>query len=129
MKITDVRCHLMQAGAPLHTGWTATGRTALAGNRNWLFVTLHTDAGLVGTKPYVSSAAYIDRMSDHCGGCRFDPTKRTGEDACPFTAGYWMFLHRHRDRFLSNHRMRRSISNLDRLAHLDVLVADNPDLA
>ncbi|MEP7084344.1 MAG: mandelate racemase/muconate lactonizing enzyme family protein, partial [Betaproteobacteria bacterium] len=49
MKITDVRCHLMQAGAPLHTGWTATGRSALAGNRNWLFVTLHTDAGLVGT--------------------------------------------------------------------------------
>jgi len=49
MKITEVRCHLMQAGAPPHTGWTATGKSALAGNRNWLFVTLHTDAGLIGT--------------------------------------------------------------------------------
>ena len=49
MKITHLRCHLMQAGAPPHTGWTATGRSALAGNRNWLFVTVHTDAGVVGT--------------------------------------------------------------------------------
>ncbi|MBC8056692.1 MAG: mandelate racemase/muconate lactonizing enzyme family protein [Rhizobiales bacterium] len=49
MKITEIRCHLMQAGAPAHTGWTATGQTALAGGRNWLFVTVHTDAGLVGT--------------------------------------------------------------------------------
>lgn len=49
MKISQVRCHLMQAGAPAHTGWTATGRSALAGNRNWLFVTVHTDAGVVGT--------------------------------------------------------------------------------
>lgn len=49
MKITQVRCHLMQAGPPAHTGWTATGATALAGNRNWLFVTIHTDAGVVGT--------------------------------------------------------------------------------
>jgi galactonate dehydratase len=49
MKITDVRCHLMQAGPPPVTGWTATGTTALAGSRNWLFVTVHTDAGLVGT--------------------------------------------------------------------------------
>ena len=49
MKITQVRCHLMQAGPPPHTGWTGTGATALAGNRNWLFVMVHTDAGLVGT--------------------------------------------------------------------------------
>jgi len=49
MKITEVRCHLMQAGAPPHTSWTATGASALAGTRNWLFVTVHTDAGLVGT--------------------------------------------------------------------------------
>ena len=49
MKITDIRCHLMQAGPPPHTGWSATGTSALAGSRNWLFVTVHTDAGLVGT--------------------------------------------------------------------------------
>jgi galactonate dehydratase len=49
MKITDIRCHLMQAGPPSHTGWTASGTSALAGSRNWCFVTLYTDAGLVGT--------------------------------------------------------------------------------
>ena len=49
MKITDIRCHLMQAGPPPHTGWSATGTSALAGSRNWLFVMVHTDAGLTGT--------------------------------------------------------------------------------
>ena len=49
MKITDIRCHLMQAGPPPHTGWSATGTSALAGSRNWLFVTVHTDDGRVGT--------------------------------------------------------------------------------
>lgn len=49
MKITDIRCHLMQAGPPPQTGWTGTGRSVLSGSRNWLFVTVTTDAGLVGT--------------------------------------------------------------------------------
>jgi len=39
------------------------------------------------TKPYSAGGTYINRMSDHCGGCAFDPRKRLGEDACPFTAG------------------------------------------
>ena len=65
MKITDVRCHLMQAGPPPHTGWTASGRSALAGSRNWLFVTVHTASGLVGTGegsgwPRVVAAAIDD---------------------------------------------------------------------
>lgn len=49
MKITDIRTHLMQAGAPPHTGWTGTGKSALSSSRNWLFVTVHTDEGIVGT--------------------------------------------------------------------------------
>jgi galactonate dehydratase len=65
VKITDIRCHLMQAGAPPHTGWGAHGSTALAGSRNWLFVTVHTDNGLVGTGegsgwPRVVAAAVED---------------------------------------------------------------------
>lgn len=65
MKITDVRCHLMQAGPPPHTGWSAKGTSALAGSRNWLFVTVHTDAGLTGTGegsgwPRVVAAAVDD---------------------------------------------------------------------
>jgi deoxyribodipyrimidine photolyase-related protein len=50
------------------------------------------DGGLMASKPYVSSASYINRMSDHCGGCRYDPAKRTGETACPFNYLYWSFL-------------------------------------
>ena len=58
----------------------------------------HADGGVLATKPYASGGAYIDRMSDYCGGCRYDPRKRLGEDACPYTAGYWAFLDRVRPR-------------------------------
>ncbi len=50
------------------------------------------DGGLLASKPYVSSAAYLQRMSDYCGGCRYDPKRRTGEGACPFNYLYWSFL-------------------------------------
>ncbi len=43
------------------------------------------DGGIVGSKPYAASGAYIRRMSDHCGGCRYDPAARTGEGACRST--------------------------------------------
>ncbi len=50
------------------------------------------DGGLLASKPYVSSAAYINRMSDYCGGCRYNPKARTGPEACPFNYLYWTFL-------------------------------------
>ncbi|NEK86854.1 cryptochrome/photolyase family protein [Blastococcus saxobsidens] len=87
----------------------------------------HADGGLLATKPYASGGAYIDRMSDYCGGCRYDPRKRLGDDACPFTAGYWAFLDRTRDRLAGNHRMRRPLQGLDRLADLEAVVAQEQD--
>ncbi|WP_425426163.1 cryptochrome/photolyase family protein [Albimonas pacifica] len=63
------------------------------------------DGGLVASKPYVSSGAYIDRMSDYCGGCSYDVKTRVGEGACPFNLLYWRFLDRHRARFEGNPRM------------------------
>jgi deoxyribodipyrimidine photolyase-related protein len=80
---------------------------------------MYADGGRMSTKPYVSGGAYLNRMSDHCGDCRFDPRQRTGDRACPFTTLYWDFLDRHRDRFAGNHRMARQYATLDRLADLD----------
>ncbi|WP_328864508.1 cryptochrome/photolyase family protein [Streptomyces sp. NBC_00341] len=82
----------------------------------------YADGGRMTTKPYTSGGAYIDRMSDLCGPCRYDPSVRVGEDACPFTAGYWNLLHRHRDRFERNARMTRAVRGLDRLRDLDALL-------
>jgi deoxyribodipyrimidine photolyase-related protein len=82
----------------------------------------HADGGLLATKPYAAGGAYMNRMSDYCRGCRYDPTVRAGENACPFTAGYWAFLHRHRDRFAGNPRMRQAVAGLGRLKDLDALV-------
>jgi deoxyribodipyrimidine photolyase-related protein len=82
----------------------------------------HADGGALATKPYASGGAYIDRMSDYCGGCRYNPRKRLGDDACPYTAGYWAFLDRTRDKLAGNHRMRRPLQGLDRLSDLPAVV-------
>jgi deoxyribodipyrimidine photolyase-related protein len=72
---------------------------------NTLGMSQFADGGLLGSKPYVSSGAYIDRMSDHCGGCAYRVKEKTGDRACPFNLLYWHFLDRHRDRFRPNPRM------------------------
>ncbi|QMU79851.1 cryptochrome/photolyase family protein [Streptacidiphilus sp. PB12-B1b] len=83
----------------------------------------YADGGLMTTKPYTSGGAYIHRMSDLCGPCAYRPTDRTGEHACPYTAGYWAFLHRHRDRLAANHRTARAVQGLSRLKDLPQLLA------
>ena len=82
----------------------------------------YADAGRMSTKPYAAGGAYINRMSDYCGGCRYDPKVRVGEDACPYTAGYWAFLQRNEGTLRANHRMRRPMQGLDRLADVEALV-------
>jgi deoxyribodipyrimidine photolyase-related protein len=73
----------------------------------------------MATKPYTSGGAYINTMSDFCAGCRFKPTVRVGDDACPYSAGYWAFLDRNRGLLSDNPRMRRPLTGLDRLRDLD----------
>lgn len=63
------------------------------------------DGGIVGTKPYVSSANYLHQMSDYCANCAYDRTKRYGPDACPFNALYWDFYHRHAQKLRGNPRI------------------------
>jgi deoxyribodipyrimidine photolyase-related protein len=88
---------------------------------NALGMAAYADGGAMMTKPYAASGRYIDRMSDHCGGCRYDPTRRTGDDACPFTTLYWDFLDRNRGSLAGNRRMRMPYRNLERMdaAELD----------
>ncbi|GCF12611.1 cryptochrome/photolyase family protein [Haloarcula mannanilytica] len=70
-------------------------------------------AGVFATKPYASSANYVDKMSDYCSGCPYYKTKTTGEGACPFNALYWDFLDRNEDSLRSNHRMGLMYSHVD----------------
>ena len=73
------------------------------------------DGGVVGSKPYVSSGNYIDRMSDYCKSCAYDVKAKTGETACPFNLLYWSFLNRHRARFEGNPRMAQMYRTWDRM--------------
>ncbi len=81
---------------------------------NTLGMSQYADGGFLATKPYVSSAAYINRMSDSCKGCAFDAKKKTGEGACPFNAMYWDFFRRNEPLLRSNHRLSMVYRQLDR---------------
>ncbi len=63
------------------------------------------DGGIVGTKPYVSSASYIDKMSHYCGSCFYDKSIKTGEKACPFNSLYWNFYDKNEDKLANNPRI------------------------
>lgn len=92
---------------------------------NALGMVMHADArrdsskgvtGLVGTKPYAASGKYIQRMSNYCLTCRYDPTIRTGDNACPMNIFYWDFLIRTREHLRDNHRMALIAKGVDTMA-------------
>jgi len=76
---------------------------------------LNADGGRTATKPYVASGSYINRMSDYCRECRFDPRQRTGEDACPFNFLYWNFLLTHEQTLRANPRLGPAVLGLSRI--------------
>ena len=82
---------------------------------NTLGMSQYADGGLMASKPYVATGKYIQRMSPHCQGCRYDPGERIGESACPFTTLYWDFLMRHEVSLATNQRMALQVKNLARL--------------
>ena len=88
---------------------------------NVIGMAVYADGGKLMTKPYASGGAYLNRMTQHCKGCAYDPKKRVGEDACPFTTLYWDFLDRHKEAFIKNHRMSQQVFGLKRLTDLPEL--------
>ncbi|KZX93948.1 deoxyribodipyrimidine photolyase [Sulfitobacter sp. HI0040] len=82
---------------------------------NTIGMSQFADGGVIASKPYVSSGAYINRMSDYCKTCDYKVSRKTGEGACPFNLLYWHFLDRHRDRFEGNSRMGNMYPTWDRM--------------
>jgi deoxyribodipyrimidine photolyase-related protein len=82
---------------------------------NTLGMSQYVDDGLFGSKPYVATGKYIDKMSNYCKNCQYDPKEKTGDDACPFTTLYWDFLLRNKDKFEKHPRMALQVRNLKRL--------------
>ncbi|MEP3945700.1 cryptochrome/photolyase family protein [Ascidiaceihabitans sp.] len=87
------------------------------------------DGGIIASKPYVSSGAYINRMSDYCKGCHYKVAQKTGEGACPFNLLYWHFLDTHRPRFSKNARMGNMYRTWDRMDEekRDVILREGQD--
>jgi deoxyribodipyrimidine photolyase-related protein len=90
---------------------------------------LNADGGQIATKPYIASANYINRMSDYCKGCYFDPKKRSGARACPYNFLYWAFLIRHEQALRSNPRMGNNVLALRHISpeERQALVAEAED--
>ena len=82
---------------------------------NTLGMSQYADGGVMGSKPYIATGKYIQRMSPHCNGCRYDPAHRSGDNACPFTTLYWDFLMRHASALAKNPRMALQVRNMARL--------------
>lgn len=82
---------------------------------NVLGMSQFADGGLMSSKPYIASGKYIQKMSNYCKGCRYDPEQATGPSACPFTTLYWDFLMRHEAMLAANPRTVMQVRNLQRL--------------
>ncbi len=79
----------------------------------------YADGGILGSKPYVSSAAYIHKMSNYCDGCHYDKNLKTGSRACPFNSLYWDFYHRHTEKLSKNPRIGMMYSTWNKMKEDD----------
>jgi deoxyribodipyrimidine photolyase-related protein len=86
---------------------------------NSLGMSQFADGGMLASKPYAASGAYINRMSDYCTSCRYDVKQRTGPKACPFNALYWEFIARNEGKLRKNPRMAMPYKNWDRTKEAD----------
>ncbi|MDZ7822939.1 MAG: cryptochrome/photolyase family protein [Ahrensia sp.] len=94
---------------------------------NVVGMALYADGGVFASKPYASSGAYIDKMSNYCGKCSYSVAKKNGPKACPFNYLYWNFLMENRDVLAKNQRMGMMYGTLNRMepAKLDAIRDDS----
>ncbi len=75
---------------------------------------LYANGGRFTSKPYIASGAYVKRMSNYCGSCRYRPEEKTGPKACPITTLYWNFLIKHETEMTKNPRTSLMVRNVAR---------------
>ncbi|WP_068076927.1 cryptochrome/photolyase family protein [Novosphingobium lentum] len=83
---------------------------------NTIGMSQFADGGLLASKPYAASGAYIHRMSDYCGDCAYDVKAKAGPRACPFNLLYWRFIARHKQRLSRNPRMAQMVRTWERFS-------------
>ncbi len=83
---------------------------------NVLGMSTYSDGGVLASKPYIAGGNYINKMSDFCKGCRYDPGKRTGDDACPFTYLYWNYVDSNREILTQYARLSFPVATFDKMA-------------
>lgn len=102
--------------------------TMYVDSHDWVVLTnvigmgLNADGGRIATKPYIASAAYINKMSDFCSTCKYNPKQRTGPDACPFNTLYWNFLIQNETTLRSNPRMGPNVLGLRHISESESIV-------
>jgi deoxyribodipyrimidine photolyase-related protein len=89
---------------------------------NVLGMGVFADGGILASKPYAASANYINKMSDYCTSCQYNPKERIGEKACPFNYFYWDFLARHQQKLQSQGRMGLILKNLDKISLTELAI-------
>jgi deoxyribodipyrimidine photolyase-related protein len=75
---------------------------------------MYADGGMMSSKPYGAGGNYINRMSDYCGSCAYDVTRKSGPKACPFNYLYWAFLIDNADVLATNQRLRNQYRTVER---------------
>ena len=96
----------------------------------------YADFGKIATKPYISSANYIDKMSDYCKSCHYNAKAKKGEESCPFNSLYWNFLDYHKTKLSKNPRMgmmyrlldKKNPEEMQEIRDRASKIIENPDL-
>lgn len=83
---------------------------------NTLGMSQFADGGQLASKPYVSSASYINKMSNYCKSCHYDFKVKIGENACPYNSLYWNFFEKHKDKLGKNQRLGIVYNNLRKMS-------------